>query len=56
MSDSGGKHALLGQPNERFSMRRLIAVTAAVGLGVAGLATAGTASAGTTTGATTAAV
>jgi pimeloyl-ACP methyl ester carboxylesterase len=37
-------------------MRRLIAVTAAIGLGVAGLATAGTATAGTTTGVDTAAV
>jgi pimeloyl-ACP methyl ester carboxylesterase len=35
-------------------MRRLIAVTAAIGLGVTGLATAGTASAGTTTKVTTA--
>ena len=37
-------------------MRRLIAVTAAIGLGVTGLATAGTASAGTTAAASTAAV
>ena len=37
-------------------MKRLIAVTAAIGLGVTGLATAGTANAGTTSTATTSAV
>ena len=47
---------MLGLPNERFSMRRLIAVTAALGLGAAALATAGTASAGTASTAAIAAV